>query len=604
MTVLRDIVRRMPGRSAILLLLMIVNGFTEGLSMALIFPLLTTVGIGGGEASSSVMRVFVKAFAALNLTVTVGSVVSVIVVVVVVQSAVFLAQSWLGAKLQAAYVFDWRYRLMSSIFKAKWQFFVAQRQGDLLHTLMSDTVQAGNVFSILIQIATAALVALIFTAYAMLVSWQATTGLVVAAGIIMTAGIPVLRRGGKVGATMVHYSAGMQSMATEFIGGAKLIKATATEDEASQAFATGMTSWLSAYFWSRFQPGILRVTIEGLGIISLCVFFWIGAGVFEFEIAAMLVVFALFVRLYPKLSSVQQNIHTLNISLPAVDRVRRLVLDAQASAEPVSALPLPEEIRKGSIGLKLRDMAAGYGETPVLHSISLDVEPGETVAIVGRSGAGKSTLVDCLLQLVDISHGDILVNGTAVADLPLASWRASVGYVSQETFLFNTSVLDNILWSSEGHSPAEAEEAAKLAGAHDFITGFPDGYQTLVGDRGVRLSGGQRQRIGLARALVARRRLLILDEATSALDSQTEQEVMQTIYDLRGRITMVIIAHRLSTVRNADRIYVLDQGKVVESGTWPELLERDGQLAHMWRLQNTAGAETEEDKLAPVQGHA
>lgn len=598
----------MPGRSALLLGLMIINGFTEGLSMALMFPLLTTIGIGDSEAGGAVMAMFTKVFAAINLQISLGSVVGVIVSIVMVQSAVFLAQSWLGAKLQAAYVFDWRYRLMSSIFKAKWQFFVSQRQGDLLHTLMSDTLQAGNVFNIVIQIATAGLIAVIFTGYAMLVSWQATFALIVAAGIIMSAGIPILRRGGRVGATMVHYSASMQSMATEFIGGAKLIKATATEDEASQVFATGMTRWLSAYFWSRFQPGILRVTIEGLGIISLCIFFWVGAGLLELEIAAMLVVFALFVRLYPKLSMVQQNIHVLNISLPAVDRVRRLALDAQASVEADSARPLTDGFLDESIGLQLRDMVAGYGDEPVLHGISLDVKPGETVAIVGRSGAGKSTLVDCLLHLVDVSSGVIEVNGTPLSDLPLAAWRTSVGYVSQETFLFNASVLDNILWSSDGDNSTEAIEAAKLAGAHDFISSFPDGYQTLVGDRGVRLSGGQRQRIGLARALVARRRFLILDEATSALDSQTEQEIMKTIYDLRGRVTMIIIAHRLSTVRNADRIYVLDQGRVAESGTWQELLGQDGQFAHMWRLQKTVDVEgeneAEDDELASVRSPA
>ncbi|MFC1680027.1 ABC transporter ATP-binding protein, partial [Elusimicrobiota bacterium] len=213
----------------------------------------------------------------------------------------------------------------------------------------------------------------------------------------------------------------------------------------------------------------------------------------------------------------------------------------------------------------------------------LTVRRGETVAIAGPSGSGKSTLVQLLLRLYDPDEGAILLDGTDLRDLDIRSVREQLGLVTQETVLFNDSVFSNIMI---GRDDAEdVERAAGIASADEFIRALPQGYQTLLGDRGLRLSGGQRQRIAIARAVLKNPGLLVLDEATSNLDSTSESEVQKALERLMEGRTVIVIAHRLSTIQNADRIYVLNQGEVAESGSHSALLERDGLYRRLYEIQ-------------------
>jgi ATP-binding cassette subfamily B protein len=213
------------------------------------------------------------------------------------------------------------------------------------------------------------------------------------------------------------------------------------------------------------------------------------------------------------------------------------------------------------------------------------VPPGETHAIVGSTGAGKSTVVKLLLRLYDTGTGRIALDGVDVRNVPLAELRRAVGYVGQDVFLFQGTVRENLAYGRPDASDAELERAARLAEAHDFIAELPDGYDTIVGERGQKLSGGQRQRLSIARAILKDPPLLVLDEATSAVDNETEAAIQRSL-ELVGRDrTVIVIAHRLSTVRHADRIHVLEAGRIVESGTHDELLGDRGMYAALWRIQ-------------------
>ncbi|MFD1633527.1 ABC transporter ATP-binding protein [Haloplanus ruber] len=231
------------------------------------------------------------------------------------------------------------------------------------------------------------------------------------------------------------------------------------------------------------------------------------------------------------------------------------------------------------------DVTFGYEEAPILDGVSFEAGGGETVALVGPTGAGKSTALKLLLRMYDVDEGAVRVDGTDVREVTLASLRGAIGYVSQETFLFYGTVRENITYGTFGADDEEVEAAAAAAEAHEFVTNLPDGYDTMVGERGVKLSGGQRQRLAIARAMLKDPEILILDEATSDVDTETEMLIQRSLDRLTADRTTFVIAHRLSTVKDADGIVVLDDGEVVERGTHEELLAADGLYASLWGVQ-------------------
>jgi ATP-binding cassette subfamily C protein len=315
------------------------------------------------------------------------------------------------------------------------------------------------------------------------------------------------------------------------------------------------------------------VTVGSAVVLALIVY--VAQGVMAMSPAALLLLIFLFARLVPRVTSLYERAQILALELPAFESVLKAEEDCLAAAEHEPRTRSPISLRHH---IQCLDVTFGYrdDEAPALQEVNLRIAAHSTTAIVGPSGAGKSTLADLLMGLVTPGAGSILIDGQALTPEMLGEWRRQIGYVSQDTFLFHDTVRANLLWANPSAADSEVWSALTQAAAADFVRALPQGLDSIVGDRGVLLSGGERQRLSLARALLRHPEVLILDEATSSLDSENERRIQDAIDTLHQQMTIVVITHRLSTIRNADLIYVLDRGRVVESGTWHTLTTRSG----------------------------
>jgi len=334
--------------------------------------------------------------------------------------------------------------------------------------------------------------------------------------------------------------------------------------------------------------------IEVMGACAIVAVIWWGSmsvmtgqrtpGVFGGFIAVMLLVYKPFKGLAKTNNSIQQG-------LGAAERVFEMMDAPVAVTDDPAAIDLPA----GNHSVCLEHVSFRYGEEWVLRDINLEIGAGQVVALVGMSGGGKSTIADLIPRFYDVQQGAVTIDGLDVRHLKLASLRGQIGIVTQQTFLFNDTIRNNIAYGSEKRSLDDVIAAARAANAHDFISRLSDGYDTVVGELGVRLSGGERQRIAIARALLKDAPILILDEATSSLDSDAERQVQEALERLMNNRTTLVIAHRLSTVRRADRIAVIVHGQVVETGTHDELIAHGGEYSRLHELQFTAPAEMTAD---------
>jgi ATP-binding cassette subfamily B protein len=363
------------------------------------------------------------------------------------------------------------------------------------------------------------------------------------------------------------------------------VKYFGNEEFEAGRYDTNLQRYESAATKSETSLGILNAAQSFVIALAVTLLMWrasLGIVNGQLTIGDLVMVNVLMIQLYIPLNFLGVMYREITQALIDTEKMFRLLAENQEVADKPGAVPLTTT----GAAVRFDNVNFGYdAKRQILFETTFDVPAGKTVAVVGSSGAGKSTLSRLLFRFYDVTDGRITIDGQDIRDVTQASVRAALGIVPQDTVLFNDTIRYNIGYGRPGASDADIEDAARRAHVLDFILRMPDGWNTMVGERGLKLSGGEKQRVAIARTLLKNPAIMIFDEATSALDSATEKAIQAELREIARDRTTLVIAHRLSTIIDADQILVLDVGRIIERGTFRELLDANGKFAEMWRLQ-------------------
>ncbi len=581
-----------PARVAVSVVLMLASSLTESIGVLLLVPLLALVGVdGGGGAFAQITAAFARAFSAVGIRPTLGGVLLVYVAVVGLQSVLHRWQRSLDNAVQYEFARVLRDRVYQAMAGARWTFLARTPSSEALHILTREIDRARSATFSLAKLAVSAVLALVYLGVALRVSPAATAVVIAAGGILAWTMRAKIDRTQALGRESSASGKQIYAAIAEHLASMKTAKSYGTAQRHAEIFGRLSTGERDVNLRSMHALATARQRLAIGATIVLAVVVYISYGIIGVATGQLLMLLFIFGRLIPRLAGLYEMAQTFAMDLPAFEAIAafeaRCLEAREPDAEADEGIILGEAVRFESLTFSYRD----DGGAAAVRDINLDIAAGDTTAIVGPSGAGKSTLVDLLTGLLQPTSGRILVDGHLLRPEHLRAWRQQIGYVPQETFLFHDSVRANLLWARPDANEGDLWCALDSAAATDFVRALPDGLDTLVGDRGILISGGERQRLALARALLRRPTLLILDEATSSLDSENEARIQGAIEKLRDRITIVIVTHRLSTVRRADTIHVIDRGCLVESGRWLDLVGLEhGRFQELCRAQGIHAA--------------
>jgi ATP-binding cassette subfamily C protein len=555
--------------------LMVVCSLTDGVSVSLLLPVLQAAGLDVGQEGevAQYVNTISAAFRAAGLQPTLLLLLAAFVAVSGSRTLLGRVQSISIFATEQSLVQSLRQRLYSAITNANWLFLSRSRSTDFAHALTQEVMRVGQATHVLLTLAANLIVGVVYVVIALTLSWQVTV-IMLGAGVLLVLLLrgrtsAIERSGGGLSTAMNRFYAGT----IEHLQSLKTAKTYGAQERNIRLFSDFNREVTNAYVvLSRREMGA-GAWFEAGSVIILCAMIYFAVEILHVPAAAILILLLLFSRLMPVFMSSYRLYGDLLGALPAFANTMDLVRKCEAAAEPEDTGGQSFQLRSAVV---LQNISFTYGTagSPAVHDLDMKIPFGKVVAIVGPSGAGKSTAVDLLMGLLTPDSGRIFVDAVTLTSQNARSWREQVGYVAQETPLFHLSVRDNLLWARPDANEADMMDALRLAAADAFVSALPGGMDTILGDRGTLVSQGERQRIALARALLCRPALLVLDEATNSLDTENEARVFDAIEHRREGQTVLIIAHRLSTIRHADLIYVLENGTVVESGSWQDLSGR------------------------------
>lgn len=577
-----ELFKKFPGLFTLNVFLMISAGLLEMVSVFAIAPIIDVFLHPNLSEVSSATRIFMNLMEVFDISTTKINFMIILLVCVVLQSIFVVLARYAIIQTKYAVLKDLFADVFSSFFNASWHFFSRGNKGTLLNTFSREMGVTGDAFGKIGGLISDIFRLLFYLAVPFYISWKVTF---IAIGLSLFCSIPLLFLG------RINYRLGQKNTSTankmteviqESFGLAKVILGYGNQRQSMVELDKAFDQHREVTVKKQALDKVTSKIFEPFGWAAILLTIYVSLEGLTVPIADVAIIVYALLRCVPLIGIISAQNNALVGFFPSYEQVINLKEQAKQDEQKTGVSPFSQ--LKKSIEFKGVDFSY-QNRSPVLEDINAIIEQGKTVAFVGESGAGKSTLIDLLIGFYEPCDGTITVDGIPLLEYDIISFRKKTGFVPQDSILFHDTIRNNLLWSYDTATENEVEEACKLANAHDFIMEMPEGYNTVVGDRGVRLSGGQRQRIALARALLRKPELLILDEATSSLDSQSETLIQEAIGKIAHQTTVVIIAHRLSTIANADWIYVLEEGRVVEQGTYGELIDLKSSFKRMAELQ-------------------
>ena len=555
----------------------------EGIGINAVIPLISFFTGGGGTATDFISQSIQSLFSLVGLPFTfrylLGFILGLFILRAVSMAVFGYIRGWISADFLGAESAD----MLRRTLRASWPFLLQQKIGTMHNTLVRDIQRSGSLLEVVSQVIQSFTGFFMYLLVAINISLTMTLYTLGAGAILLFVIRPLFLRTRRIAEELASMEKRFAQFLSEHIIGMKSVKAAGAEQAAIAIGQTHVRTLRSLAIRSALVRSASSSLFQPFSILFVVALFLLTYHTPGFSIISFAASLYLIQKIFTYLESGQNALHAVSELAPYVEHILRFKKNLDLHREQGgSGKPFVFER-----ALVCDDISFAYVEgRPVLKNTGFILRAGETVGLVGPSGAGKTSIADLLLRLFTPASGSITLDGVPAADIAVDTWRRAIGYVSQDVFLLNDTLEENIRFYRPELARTDVIEAAQQANIHEFIMSLPEGYQTRTGDRGVLLSGGQRQRVALARALAGKPKLLVLDEATSALDNESERLIQEAIHALHGNVTVFIIAHRPSTVADADRILVLRGGSIVEEGAPAELLQNT--KSYFYKMQRSS----------------
>ena len=563
-------------------LLAIICSIFEAINISTLVPLLQLLD-NQTTPGGILWDTLTKIFGIIGLELNFVNLLLVIGIVFLIGQGLLFYKKWMQANLWFTFSADFKRSIFENLLITDIRHHYSVKPGKFIDAINRQAEHAAASVFAVTEILTYVFFICMYTAILLYISVELTVICLIIAicTLLMLNGL--IKRSKQIGIQSNDTNIWMNEFVTERLGLLKLIKILSTEQQETEKFKI-ITSQYTRNNTSFWMNGVKIETIFQVIIFILALsILYISAMILKLPIALLLVFIFILVRLTDPLRQINGKRHELGGQLAILEKIDSVLFEAVTHRTIQSG---SREFTTVNNQIQLSSISFSYSESiPVIRDVSMSIRKNEMVALVGASGGGKSTLVDLIIRLMDPDSGTIAIDGIDIKEFDINSYHRKIGFVSQESFIFNDTILNNICYGTENVSIENAIRAAKTANAHDFIMQLPEGYNTEVGERGVKISGGQKQRISLARAIYKDPEVLILDEATSALDSEAEKIIQDSILSIKNKYTIIAIAHRLSTIENSDKILVIEKGQVTETGVHKDLIAANGTYAKYYKLQ-------------------